>query len=199
MPNLGPGRCLRSGLRSLVLDSGKVRVLRLGLSLLYWGERPNWGPVLTEETRADSFTEFVAEHETKLRQSLTAAFGVERGKDAAAESLAYGWEQWDRISVMANPVGYLYRVGYDRARRASKRRTIRLPSVDVERQPWVEPGLPDAFASLAGQQRIVVALLHGYQWSMSEVAEHLGITKATVQTHNQRGLDRLRRKLGVEL
>ncbi len=155
--------------------------------------------MLSEETRADSFTEFVVEHETKLRQSLTAAFGVERGKDAAAESLAYGWEHWDRISVLENPVGYLYRVGYDRARRVSKRRTIRLPSVDVERQPWVEPGLPVAFAALAEQQRIVVALLHGYQWSMSEVAEHLGITKASVQTHNQRGLDRLRHKLGVEL
>lgn len=183
----------------IILGPGKTRVLRLHLSLLYWGERPNWGLVLTEEARADSFTEFVTEYETRLRQSLTAAFGVERGKDAAAESLAYGWEHWDRISVMENPAGYLYRVGYDRARRASKERTIRLPSVDAERQPWVEPGLPDAFASLAGQQRIVVALLHGYQWSMSEVAEHLGITKASVQTHDQRGLNRLRRKLGVEL
>jgi DNA-directed RNA polymerase specialized sigma24 family protein len=155
--------------------------------------------VLTEETRADSFTEFVAEHETKLRQSLTAAFGVECGKDAAAESLAYGWEHWDRVSVMENAIGYLYRVGHDRARRASKRRTIRLPSVDVDRQPWVEPGLPDAFAALPEQQRVVVALLHGLQWSMSEVAELLGISKASVQTHDQRGLDRLRRKLGVEL
>jgi DNA-directed RNA polymerase specialized sigma24 family protein len=74
-----------------------------------------------------------------------------------------------------------------------------LPSVNIERQPWVEPGLPDAFTALSEMQRIVVALLHGYQWSMSEVAEHLGITKATVQTHDQRGLDRLRHKLGVEL
>jgi hypothetical protein len=87
------------------MDSGKVPVLRLGLFLLYRGERPNWGLVLTEDTRADSFTEFVSEHETRLRQSLTAAFGVERGKDAAAESLAYGWEHWGRVSVMENPVG----------------------------------------------------------------------------------------------
>jgi DNA-directed RNA polymerase specialized sigma24 family protein len=46
---------------------------------------------------------------------------------------------------------------------------------------------------------IVVALLYGYQWSMSEVAEYLGIAKGTVQTHAERGLTRLRTKLGVEL
>lgn len=154
--------------------------------------------VLTDETKADLFTEFVARHETKLRQSLTAAFGVERGKDAAAEALAYGWEHWDRIAGMENPVGYLYKVGYDKARRSSNK-PLKLPTVDPEHQPWIEPGLPDAFASLPPQQRTVVALLHGYQWSMSEVADHLGISKGTVQTHAKRGLNRLRRKLGVEL
>jgi DNA-directed RNA polymerase specialized sigma24 family protein len=96
------------------------------------------------------------------------------------------------------PVGYLYRVGYDRARR-SVGRTYRLPPVDVELQPCIEPGLPDAFVSLPERQRIVVALLHSYQWSTSEVAGHLAISQSTVQTHPRRGLDRLRKELGVEL
>ena len=43
----------------------------------------------------------------------------------------------------------------------------------------------------------MVALLHGMQWSMSEVAEVLGISKATVQKHAERGMRRLRRQLGV--
>lgn len=154
--------------------------------------------MLADDTKADLFTEFVVGHETKLRQSLTAAFGVERGKEAAAEALAYGWEHWDRVSGMENPAGYLYRVGHDRARRTSGK-LARLPTIVAERQPWIEPGLPDAFAALPKQQRTVVALLHGYQWSMSEVAEYLGISKGTVQTHAKRGLERLRRKLGVEL
>lgn len=154
--------------------------------------------MLADDTKADSFTEFVVRHETRLRQSLTAAFGVERGKDAAAEALAYGWEHWDSVSGMENPAGYLYRVGHDKARRSSSK-VLRLPTIDAEHQSWIEPGLPGAFAALPEQQRTVVALLHGYQWSMSEVAEYLGIAKGTVQTHARRGLDRLRRKLGVEL
>jgi RNA polymerase sigma-70 factor (ECF subfamily) len=154
--------------------------------------------VLADRAKADSFTEFVAENEARVRQSLTAAFGIDRGKDAAAEALAYGWEHWDRVSAMENPSGYLYRVGYDRARRMSSKKAG-FPSVEQGYEPWVEPGLPQAFCGLPEQQRIVVALLYGYQWSMSEVAEHLGVSKSTVQTHAERGLKRLRRKLGVKL
>ncbi len=162
------------------------------------GVRGEEGRLLADETRADAFTEFVTTHETRLRQSLTAAFGADRGREAAAEALAYGWEHWDRLSTMENPVGYLYRVGYDRARRIRGRK-VRLPAIDPQRQVWIEPGLPAALASLPIKQRTVVALLYGYQWSMSEVAAQLGVSKGTVQTHAQRGLDRLRKKLGVEL
>ena len=45
---------------------------------------------------------------------------------------------------------------------------------------------------------IVVLLLFGYEWSMSEVAELLGVTKATVQSYSDRALVTLRRKLGVK-
>jgi DNA-directed RNA polymerase specialized sigma24 family protein len=154
--------------------------------------------VLSDETKADSFTEFVEENETKVRQSLTAAFGLERGREATAEALAYGWEHWDRVSNMENPTGYLYRVGYDRARRMAQRK-VRLPEVELGHETWVEPMLPAALSALPERQRVVVALLHGYQWSMAEVAEHLGVSKGAVQTHAERGLKRLRRKLGVRM
>jgi hypothetical protein len=41
-------------------------------------------------------------------------------------------------------------------------------------------------------------LLHGYGWHMTEVAETLGVAKSTVQTHAERGMRKLRHKLGVE-
>ena len=154
--------------------------------------------MLADDTRAVSFTDFVERYEVKLRQALTATFGPELGREATADALAYGWEHWDRVDQTDNPAGYLYRVGYNRALRMKPKR-MRLPSVDAGRQPWIEPGLPRAFESLPEQQRIVVMLLHGYEWSMSEVAEQLGISKSTVQTHAERGLDALRRKLGVDL
>lgn len=155
--------------------------------------------LIPETTRADSFTAFVTETEARLRIALSAALGVDRGREAAAEALAYGWEHWDRIAVMDNPAGYLYRVGHNQAKRAGRRRTVALPAVDQQRDPWVEPGLPAALAKLPQQQRLVVALLHGYQWSLSEVAELLGVSKSTVQSHADRGLKRLRTRLGVEL
>ena len=65
--------------------------------------------------------------------------------------------------------------------------------------PWVEPGLPDALARLPERQRVVVYLVFGHEWSMSEVAALLGVEKATVQKHVERGMAKLRRRLGVEL
>lgn len=155
---------------------------------------------MLEETRADSFTAFVTDTEMRLRHALTAAFGAERGREAAAEALAYGWEHWDRVREMENPSGYLYRVGRDRARRMTARRREAFHSpVVVASERWVEPGLPVALARLPERQRLVVALLYGYQWSMSEVAELLGVSKGTVQSYSDRALRRLRRRLGVEL
>jgi DNA-directed RNA polymerase specialized sigma24 family protein len=154
--------------------------------------------MLPDETKADSFTEFVVETETRLRNALSAAFGPERGREGAAEALAYGWEHWDRISMMSNPAGYLYRVGRDHARRMRPRR---VPVTQTVEHPdwWVEPGLPAALARLSERQRLVVGLLYGYQWSMGEVAALLDVSKGTVQSYSDRGLRRLRRKLGVEL
>jgi DNA-directed RNA polymerase specialized sigma24 family protein len=154
--------------------------------------------MLPDETKADSFTEFVVETETRLRNALSAAFGPERGREGAAEALAYGWEHWDRIGMMSNPAGYLYRVGRDHARRMRPRR---VPVTQTVEHPdwWVEPGLPAALARLSERQRLVVGLLYGYQWSMGEVAALLDVSKGTVQSYADRGLRRLRRKLGVEL
>lgn len=159
----------------------------------------NRGSVIPDDTKADSFTTFVEATERQLRVALTATFGPERGREAAAGALAYGWEHWERIDTMDNPAGYLYRVGQNQARRTSMQKTPALPPVETGREPWVEPALPKALGSLPEQQRVVVALLHGYQWTMSEVADLLGVSKSTVQKHAERGLGRLRRRLGVEL
>lgn len=155
--------------------------------------------MLPDKIRAESFTEFVAAVETRLRHALTAAFGPERGREAAAEALAYGWEHWDRIGAMENPTGYLYRVGQDRARRLLPRRSVALPAPMAVEERWVEPALPTALARLSEKQRVVVGLLYGYEWSMGEVAELLDVSKGTVQSHAARGLKRLRRRLGVDL
>lgn len=153
--------------------------------------------LLSDATRVDSFREFFEGTEARLRHALTASLGFEVGKEAAAEAFAYGWEHWDRVRTMDNPAGYLFAVGRDRGRRMRTSRRAVYPTIAHGRAPWVEPGLGPAMSALPEMQRTVILLLHGYQWTMSEVAHVLDISKASVQTHQTRGMRKLRRKLGV--
>ena len=145
------------------------------------------------------FEEFVATSERPLRQALTAACGIDHGREVAAEALAYAWEHWDRVGAMTNPAGYLFVVGRDRHRRRSQdRRSI--PVFDPgapHSEPWCEPALHAQLAQLSERERIVVLLANGFEWSLAEIAELLGVSKSTVQTHAERGMAKLRAGLGV--
>lgn len=152
--------------------------------------------MVAQQSSVDSFTEFVATYEARLRQALMASCGSERGRDAACDALSYGWEHWDRVGPMENPVGYLYKVGVDRARRVSRRKPLRFDPVDSARIPEVEPQLPDALAGLSERQRVVAVLVHGYGWTQLEVAELLGLSRSAVRNHMERALVSLRRSIG---
>jgi DNA-directed RNA polymerase specialized sigma24 family protein len=91
-------------------------------------------------------------------------------------------------------MGYLFRVAQ------SSRRHRRVPVLyDVSGWPdyLFEPGLPAALAALSRRQRTVVVLVHGFGYTLGEVAELTGMRRTTVQNHSDRGLARLRDKLGV--
>jgi DNA-directed RNA polymerase specialized sigma24 family protein len=151
--------------------------------------------------RCDTFSVFVSSHESQLRQALTAALGADAGREAAAESLAFAWEHWDRVSGMQNPIGYLFVVGrnaHRRRHRPLRRRVSFLVPAGMQ-DPWCEPALARLLGSLPDRERVVVLLLHGYEWSMSEAADLLGVSKSTIQTHADRGMARLRAGLGVTL
>jgi RNA polymerase sigma-70 factor (ECF subfamily) len=153
--------------------------------------------MLPEEMTVDSFEGFMKKSETRLHDALAALFGPQAGRDATAEAFTYGWEHWEKVRKMDNPIGYLYAVGRDRGRKAQTGRRVVLMPVDSDRVPWIEPGLPVALGALPDKQRIVVMLLHCYDWTMTEVAEVLGVSKGTVQSYDTRAMKRLRRRLGV--
>ena len=142
-----------------------------------------------------SFEAFVVDAEPKLRRALVAIYGFEEGRDAAAEALAYAWEHWERLQDVSNLPGYLFRVA--QSSRRSKR-----PPVLFDTSDWgdhlFEPGLPRALATLSHRQRVAVVLVYGYGYTLREVSELTGVRKTTVQTHVERGLARLRVKLGVD-
>ena len=146
----------------------------------------------TSSKTLESFESFVIVHEPRLRRAFVAAYGGERGREATAEALAYAWEHWDRISVMANPGGYLYRVGQSKTR--SRRRPLTYLPVDANDATW-DPRLVPALTSLTQRQRTAVVLIHGFDWSLREVSELTGTKVTTVQNHLERGMSKLRQQL----
>ncbi len=151
---------------------------------------------MTTSSVDEAFTEFAKDVEPRLRLALVAAFGVEAGVEATSEALAYGWENWDSLSSRPNPAGYLFGVGRNKARKRRKTRTL-LPAPPVDHEFFVEPGLPDALNRLSDRQRVAVLLVHGEDWTHSEVADLLGLSVSTVQQHAERGLSKLRKAIGV--
>lgn len=160
----------------------------------------SWKVTVTVSADAASFTSFVERVGRPLRQALIAAYGPDVGAEVTAEALAYAWENWARIADMKNPAGYLYRVGQSKARRGIFRKQ---PPIQIPSQPdgshWFEPGLADAMAGLSQKQRAAVVLVHGYGWTVTEVAEMWGVTFSTVKAHIDRAMSRLRKRLGVEI
>jgi DNA-directed RNA polymerase specialized sigma24 family protein len=142
----------------------------------------------------DDFAAFFAGAEPRLRRALIATYGSERGREAAAEALAYAWEHWTVVRTKDNPIGFLYRVGQSRTR---PRKSPVIFAVRDDQLPWIEPGLADALARLSDRQRIAVVLIHGYGWHLREVADLIGTGVTTVQNHLERGLATLRAALEV--
>jgi DNA-directed RNA polymerase specialized sigma24 family protein len=144
----------------------------------------------------EAFWRFAEEAEPRLRRAFVLSYGPDRGREATAESLAFGWEHWSKVSRMANPYGYLFRVGQSRTRKPR----LKLPFIrQIVEEPWVEPTLPSVLATLSERQRLAVVLVHAYGWTLREVADLTETSIGTVQVHVDRGMARLRAGLQVQI
>ena len=142
------------------------------------------------------FDDFVIDVRPRLTRAFVPCVGIADAADAAAEALVYAFEHWETLRTMANPVGYLYRVGRSRVR---QRKVPRLPAPTSLGLPDVEPRLIPALLALPDSQRTAVWLVHACQWRYSEVAEAMGTSVTMVGNHVSRGLESLRRRLGVDV
>lgn len=157
--------------------------------------------MVVEREHVLSFEDFYALAERPLRVALAARYGVEAGREATSEALAYAWQHWIRVRSMSNPIGYLYRVGQTAARRYRRQRRIDSSrfAVDVGESvhPWIEPGLDLALSKLTLRQRQAVLLVHGCGLRRGEVATLLHVSENTIKTHEARGMASLRAQLGA--
>jgi DNA-directed RNA polymerase specialized sigma24 family protein len=145
-------------------------------------------------TVVDDFEAWVRQAEPRLRRAYAGVRGMDEAGDAAAEALGYAWEHWDRVRAMANPVGYVFRVGQSRTR---TRKSGLLPAPADVGLPDIEPALVPALLALPEGQRSAVWLVHACGWTHAEAGEALGITASTVSTQVSRGMEALRRRLEV--
>lgn len=141
---------------------------------------------------------FCASVEPRLRRALVAAYGADLGREATAEALAWGWENFERLEAMSNPAGYLWRVGQTAVRRELRHRSRTRPGVvpDGVTTPRAEPDLAPAIATLSERQRVAVLLVHGHGYSLSEAAEQMGCRIRTLRNHLDRGMRKLRYQIG---
>lgn len=145
----------------------------------------------------DSLSEFLAGARDGLERALVARFGVDEGLEASAAAVEYAVRCWDRVRVMDNPAGYLYRVGETAGRRNSNRRR-RQTSLMVEstvQDQVVDIDLQRALMRLKPIQRVAVVLVHAHGHSYVEASEIVGVSVSTFNNHLHRGLARLRQEL----
>jgi RNA polymerase sigma factor (sigma-70 family) len=161
--------------------------------MVYWGEDELY---VTHAEVEQEFALFVEAVEPRLLRALVAAYGSDVGREATQEALAYAWEHWAEVSEMSSPVGFLFRVGQSQSRRY-RRRPVWFPAASPAELPDVDPRLPSALGDLSRMQRIAVVLLYVEELSEREAAEAVGVSRATVRKHAERGLAKLQRALGV--
>lgn len=148
----------------------------------------------------DDFEAFFALAEPRLRVALVGAFGPDLGRESAADALTWGWQNWERLRAMTNPIGYLYRVGRSAALKEVGLQSRQFPTAldSGVGLPDYEPMLAEFMAELSEHQRVAVWMVHGLGHSHGDVADVLECSKPTVATHVRRALRRLRRSLQVD-
>lgn len=105
------------------------------------------------------------------------------------------YERWRGVPPVEHPEAWVRRVAVRAAVRAAQRDRLRHASAPEDDRPsWDR--LPDvdlarAVASLAPQQRAVVALHYLDDLSVEDVAHHLGVSTSTVKQHLSRARTRL--------
>ncbi len=149
-----------------------------------------------------TFEEFCRAEYSSMANALTWSLGGrDLGREAADEAFARAFERWETVGAMANPAGWVYRVGMNWGRRrlwrGNRERELltQVPSPEVRHLHYHDPDLASALAGLSVKLRSVVVLRMLLDYSEQETAEALGLTVGTVKSRLHRGLTQLREQL----
>lgn len=170
----------------------------------HFGDSPAPG---TATARAGTPADFGVWYELEapeVARTLGLALGDRAlAEEATAEAFARAFSRWEQVRVMASPVGWVYQVALNEARRGFRRR--RLEERAARRRGadrGVVPGpdepadaVRDALAALPARARAAVALRYFADLPEAEVAALMGVARGTVAAT----LHQARRQLAAAL
>jgi RNA polymerase sigma-70 factor, ECF subfamily len=149
------------------------------------------------------FTDFFAgRFERLVRACLLLTGSAAEGEDLAQEAMARVLERWDRVSVMDDPEGYLYRTALNLHRNALRRLAM-ATRLRVSEEPLDDSDVTDrrldllrAIRSLPLAQREALVLVEWLGYSAEEAGRWLGIEPASVRGRLHRARESLRQRYG---
>ncbi len=157
------------------------------------------------ERRGVGFSEFFEQQHLRLGRAIYLLAGDrDEAEDLVQEALARAYERWDRVSQMAEPAGYVYRIASNLHRRRSRTRLRQRTVLERRMVRDSDPGdaadarmdLLAALAMLPRDQREALVLVEMFDLDAHTAAEALGIKAVSVRVRVHRARLRLREILG---
>jgi RNA polymerase sigma-70 factor (sigma-E family) len=154
-------------------------------------------------SRSGGFDEFFADHYAPVLRALALATG-DRGlaEDATQEAFARAVRKWAKVREMERPVGWVYVVAMNVARRSLRRRgreqevvaeaTVVVAEHDVVGGVVARVVLRDAVRALPARQRAALVLRYLADLSVVDTASAMGCSPGTVKSSVHAALAALR-------
>jgi RNA polymerase sigma-70 factor, ECF subfamily len=152
---------------------------------------------------SDEFEAFYRANERRLYGTLCLVAGdPDEAEDLMQEAFLRVWERWDRVRLMDDPDGYLYRTAFNlfrsRLRRLLRRaRRTTPPPLDADPASQVDlrVDLLAVLRQLSPRQRAAVVLLDLLDLPSDEAGKILGVKAVTVRSLATRARQALRTDL----
>jgi RNA polymerase sigma-70 factor, ECF subfamily len=144
---------------------------------------------------SESFEAFFDEQHADLFGAL---YLITRNRHEADEIMQDAflnlWERWEKVSSLADPVGYLYRTALNLFRKRWRRASLSLkrsaglaPRDDEIALIEMRVDVIRAMGPLSPRQRAAIVLTDLLGYSSEEAGSMMGIAPATVRMHASRG------------
>jgi RNA polymerase sigma factor (sigma-70 family) len=153
-----------------------------------------------------SFEAFFDRESATLFRRLYAVTGdANEAEEIMQDASLAIWERWDRVNVMDDPTGYLYRTSLNVFRKRTRRAALAIrkrlamapdiaPFADIDAQQDVVAAL----RLLSPRQRAAVVLLDVLDYSSEDAGKTLGVTAGTVRGLASRARETLRQAMVEE-